>query len=85
MAQEARLVGIELSQPKPQPFQAPPQLAHVGRAAHVDRLVEAVLTQPDDRRFQSLERACQPDAEGERESHRDRNGGHDLSCQLGAA
>ena len=85
MAQEARLVGVELGQPQPQPFEAAAELAHVGRAAHVDRLVETVLAQPDDRGLQPLQRARQPDTEGQRQPHRHRNRRDDLSGQLAAA
>ena len=48
MAQKARLVGVQLHQPQPQPVQALTYQRQVGRALNGNRLVEAVFTQADD-------------------------------------
>ena len=67
VTQEACLVGVELDQPKPQPFELLRHPAHVGRAADIDRLVEPVLAQADDRAFEPLEGPRQPHAERQRQ------------------
>ena len=74
VAQETRLVGVQLGQPQAQPFELLPDALHVGRATDVDRHFQPVLAQADDGPLESLEGPAQPHAERHRQHHRQENG-----------
>ncbi len=79
VAQEARLVGVQPGQALAQPVQPAADLAHVGRAADFDALVEPVLAQLDDRAFHAPQRPCQPQRQRQRQQQGQRQRGDDLA------
>ena len=85
VAQETRLVGIQLQQPQPQPFQLLAQSAHVVRAGDQHRLVQLVFAQLSDRALQPLERPREPDAQRQRQHQRQHNRAHHLVRHAAAA
>lgn len=85
VAQETRLIGIELGQPQPQPIELLADAVHVGRALDLDGLVQPVLAQAHDGAFHALERARQPQAQRDGQQHGQHHHADHLLRELHAA
>ena len=74
VAQEPRLLLLELVQPRAQPFEALPDVAQVLRPVHLDRVREVGGAHPADRLVELTDRPRDQHGEQDRERDGDRHG-----------